>query len=79
MSAFSTISNTISPLTTSAVERLVERRRRQADLITTLRRLAYLCSLQHQDEPSLKERCRIARLVTRCDDAMRKLLAEETG
>jgi hypothetical protein len=70
---------TTSPITTSAVQRVAERRRREADLIATLRRLAYLASLQHNAEPTLTERCRLSRLVDRVDEALRKLLAEQAN
>lgn len=57
----------------SQFARQIARRARQQELIRVLRRVAYLCSLQHQDEPGLSERTRLARLVERCDEALRRL------
>jgi hypothetical protein len=59
-----------------ALQRRAKRRWRQVELIATLRRLTYLASLAHNDEPRLNERSRLARLVGNADDVLRRLLAE---
>jgi hypothetical protein len=64
-------------LSTSQFARQIACKARQQELIRVLRRVAFLCSLEHQDEPRLNERTRIARLMARVDGALHKLLAEQ--
>lgn len=68
------IFSTQPSLTPNAARRLAERQRRQDQLIHALRRVAFLCSLEHNDTCSLVERTHIAALVERVDAHLRKLL-----
>jgi hypothetical protein len=60
-------------LTSSSITRNAERQQRQQLLIFHLRKVAALASLEHSDTVSFAERSRIARLVERVDEQLRKL------
>ena len=66
-----------APPPASAIERRVEQRRRQVELIHILRRLALLAQEEAWDTGAVAERSRLARLVVATDDLLRKLVNEK--
>ena len=72
------VSPTPSPKSSEFLRR-AEHEERQRNLIFHLRKVATLASLEHYDTVSLAERSRIARLVERVDEQLRKLCNRRTA
>jgi hypothetical protein len=64
---------------TSEFFRRAEREERRRELISTLRKLAALASLEHYDEPTLAGRAKWSRLVEHVDQELRKQLCNKKG
>jgi hypothetical protein len=71
------IFSTSASLTASSAGRRAGHEARRRELISTLRKLAALASLEHYDEPSRAQRARWSELVTKVDDQLLRLCAEE--